>query len=52
MELEGEFLLQDQTNLTITPMNLALLIARLKTHAYEVMVYQHVSYVHNGTNRP
>ena len=52
MELEGEFLLQDQTNLTITLMNLALPIARLKTHAYDVMVYQHVSYVHNGTNRP
>ena len=52
MKLEGEFLLQNPTNLTITPMNLALLIARLKTHVYDLMVYQHVSYVHNGTNRP
>ena len=31
MELEGEFLLQDPTNLTITPMNLALSIARLNS---------------------
>ena len=31
MELEGEFLLQDPTNLTITPMNLALPIARLNS---------------------
>ena len=31
MELEGEFLLQDPTNLTITPMNLALPVARLNS---------------------
>ena len=56
MELEGEFLLQDPTNLTITPMNLALPVARLNSRIRCTGISACdratcIMYVHNGTNR-